>query len=206
MLPAAVSAQPEKIKLHALFQGKAIIMVGDQRRLLAEGETSPEGIKLVSTHPRREEALVERDGEQFSLRLGIVMSSSGAKKDKGPETATLFADGRGQFYGTAIINNIPTMVLVDTGATDIAMNSVTAKRLGIPYKTVGQPSYASTASGVTPMYSLTLTKVKLGGIQLYNVKAGVIEGSFPREVLLGMSFLNKVEMKRDGSKMELIKK
>lgn len=181
-------------------------MVGDQRRLLAEGETSPEGIKLIHTSTAQEEALIERDGEQIRLRLGIVMSGSGEKKDQGPETVTLYADGRGQFFATAIINNIPTKVLVDTGATDIAMNSVTAQRLGIPYKTVGQPSYASTASGVTPMYALTLTKVKLGGIQLYNVKAGVIEGRFPTEVLLGMSFLNKVEMNRDGNKMELRKK
>lgn len=56
------------------------------------------------------------------------------------------------------------------------------------------------------MYAMTLKKVKVGGIVMHNIEAGVIEGAHPEEVLLGMSFLSRVNMTRDGNKMELIKR
>ena len=65
---------------------------------------------------------------------------------------------------------------------------------------------ASTAASMVPMYSVKLDSVTVGDITLYNVGAGVIEGDHPTDVLLGMSFLGRVEMKRDGDKMELTKR
>ncbi len=53
---------------------------------------------------------------------------------------------------------------------------------------------------------MTLKKVKVGGIVLHNIEAGVIEGPHPQDVLLGMSFLSRVNMTRDGNRMELIKR
>ena len=54
-------------------------------------------------------------------------------------------------------------------------------------------------------YRLTLEKVQVGEITLFNVEAAVIEGNFPGTPLLGMSFLGQLEMKRDSNRMELIK-
>jgi aspartyl protease family protein len=52
-------------------------------------------------------------------------------------------------------------------------------------------------------YSLTLEKVDVGPITLYNVAAGVVEGSFPSDALLGMSFLGQLNMKREGEQLEI---
>lgn len=65
---------------------------------------------------------------------------------------------------------------------------------------------ASTASGTTAAYYLKLARVKVGAIELTDVDASVIDGDFPRETLLGMSFLNHVEMKRENDALRLIKK
>jgi aspartyl protease family protein len=52
-------------------------------------------------------------------------------------------------------------------------------------------------------YALTLEKVEVGAIVLYNVEAGVLDGPYPHEALLGMSFLGRLNMKRDGEQLEL---
>ena len=49
-------------------------------------------------------------------------------------------------------------------------------------------------------------KVKLGDIELRNVKGAVHEGDFPVVTFLGMSFLSRLDMKREGRIMELHKK
>ena len=63
----------------------------------------------------------------------------------------------------------------------------------------------STANGVVPAYRVKLDEVRLGDISLNNVDGVVTIGSQPI-VLLGMSFLNRMEMKRDGETMTLKKR
>jgi aspartyl protease family protein len=52
---------------------------------------------------------------------------------------------------------------------------------------------------------VNLDSVKLGSIELTAVEAIVIEQGLDM-ALLGMSFLNRVEMKRDGQNMTLIRR
>jgi len=40
--------------------------------------------------------------------------------------------------------------------------------------------------------------VRVGEIELENVPAVVLEGDLPRQVLLGMSFLRRVDMEKKG--------
>ena len=110
-------------------------------------------------------------------------------------------------YATAgFINGQPVNFLVDTGATWIAMNSHQARSLGINFRFLGKRGHVSTANGVVPIYRVTLAKVRVGEIELTNVAAGVLEGNSPEEVLLGNSFLNRVEMQRQGQVMLLKQK
>jgi len=88
--------------------------------------------------------------------------------------------------------------LVDTGATNIAMNEIVAGRLGIDFRYSGTPTRVSTASGIAPAHNVTLASVRVGDIELKNIRATVLEGQYPREVLLGMSFLSRVELERKG--------
>ena len=91
--------------------------------------------------------------------------------------------------------------MVDTGATSVSLSASEAQRLGINYRN-GRRAYARTANGVIGVYVVRLDHVKVGDITLNNVEATVSEG--PAHVaLLGMSFLNRMEMRRDGQTMTL---
>jgi len=200
LLPAVAGAAD--ITLFALFKDKAILQVEGARRVLATGAVSPEGVKLVSTDTQAEEAVVELNGKRETLRLGVVVS---AFQSAARESVTLFADTSGFFHAEGSINGAAVTFLVDTGANTIAINSATAKRAGIDY-TKGHAGTARTASGYAPMYGVRLATVKVGEIVLRNVEAVLIDGPQPETPLLGMSFLNALEMKREGNKMELTRR
>jgi len=198
---AASSAHAvEQISLHALFKSKAILLVDGARRVLAQGDVSPEGVKLLATDTAAEEATVEIDGRREVLRLGVVVSKFG---DGARGSVTLYAEPNGHFFAEGSINNVPIRFMVDTGATSVAINSRHAARIGLDYKARGRPGYANTAGGVVQVYAVKLDVVEVGGIKLYNVDAGVVEGGYPTEALLGMSFLGRLDMKRAGEQMEL---
>jgi aspartyl protease family protein len=63
-----------------------------------------------------------------------------------------------------------------------------------------------TANGATAGYLVKLDKVKVGAIELTNVEGTVLEEGLGTVGLLGMSFLNRVEMQRDGQTMTLIRR
>ena len=192
----------DEVSVYALFQGKAMLMVDGKRHTLKVGEDGPDGIRLISTNTTQEEAVVEWNGKRHIMRLGIVATES---RDGGPVSTTLWASSNGFFHADGSINGVAVTFLVDTGANTIAMNSATARRVGIDY-TKGQEGIATTASGYVRSYMLRLATVKVGDIVLHDIAAGVIDGPQPDVPLLGMSFLHRLEMKRDGNRMDLIKK
>ncbi len=199
------AAAVDQLQLLALFENKALLNVDGQRRLMHAGETSPEGLLLVSANT--DQAVVEVSGRREVLRLGFAATIPGseAKSDptwKGLASISLWADPSGFFYVPGLINGYPVRFLVDTGATTVALSSEMAERIGIDY-TKGQKGIARTASGVTPMYGLDLKSVAVGGIKLNNVSAGVIIGAYPTVPLLGMSFLGQLDMVREGNRLDL---
>ena len=203
LLTACAANAVEKISLLALFKDKAIIVIDGARRVLKSGEVSPEGVKLLATDTQEEKADVEIEGRHEVLKLGVVIASF-ASKGKGG--ATLYPDRGGHFFADGLINGTSVRFLVDTGATVVAMSSVTANRIGIDYLKNGRPGMASTPAGYVHTYNISLDSVQVGGITLYNVDGSVIEGNDPREALLGMSFLGQLDMKRDSNKMDLIER
>ena len=76
--------------------------------------------------------------------------------------------------------------------------------MGINYKS-GQIGRVNTANGSVPVYRVRLDTVKVGSIELNQVDAVVQQAGLPF-ALLGMSFLNRMEMRRDGEKMTLTKR
>jgi aspartyl protease family protein len=190
----------ETISLQALFKDKAILTIDGARRVLKAGDASPEGVKLVSTDTQEELATVEIEGKPEVLRLGVVISGfTSARRG----SVILYPERGGHFFADGLINGVSVRFMVDTGATTIAMSSAAASRIGLDYRKVGRPGAASTASGFVRTYNLKLNTVQIGEITLHNVDAGVVEGNHPTEILLGMSFLGQLDMKRDSEKMEL---
>ena len=94
--------------------------------------------------------------------------------------------------------------LVDTGATLIAMGKTDADHANIDYRK-GEPGMSMTANGPTRVWKVTLNSVRVGDVMLNQVDAAVHEQDLPI-VLLGMSFLNRMEMKREGQTMTLKKR
>jgi aspartyl protease family protein len=103
-----------------------------------------------------------------------------------------------------MINGVSVNMMVDTGASLIALPAADATRIGLNYK-AGRMGRANTAGGVVNTYLIKLDTIKIGDIELHQVDASVIEAGLTMP-LLGMSFLNRMEMRREGDQMTLSKR
>jgi aspartyl protease family protein len=196
-------AAETQINVAGLFSGKAILAVnGGKPKTYAAGQTTPEGVRILSADSSK--VVLEIDGKRRELGMGQGISLGGSA-GSGAQTATLYGNHDGHFFGEGYINGSPIKFLVDTGATTVAMSSVEARRLGLNYMS-GQVGAASTAGGMVKAYRVSLNTMKIGSIVLHQVDALVLDGNSPPFVLLGMTVLNRVQMQRDGMVMTLTKK
>jgi aspartyl protease family protein len=192
-------AQALDVVVVGLFSGRAVVMInGGAPRTLNPGQSTPEGVRLVRADT--ESAELEIEGKRQVLRLGGGRYGGGSASES--PSAKLYADGVGHFVSDGSINGTNVRFLVDTGATSVAMNSRDAARLGISFRG-GPREPVSTANGTIVVYRVKLDTMRVGGIELHNVAAVVHDGDHPTLVLLGMSFLNRVDMRRDGTLLTL---
>lgn len=200
VLLAAPFAGAADINVIGLTAGKAVLVIdGGRPRTLAVGETTPEKIKLISA--TSEVAVVEIAGKRETLTMGQSRYVGGPAS--GSQRAALTADAKGHFFATAAVNGVSLRFIIDTGASVVTIGSEDAKRAGVLYLS-GQRSLLQTANGVAPAYRVKLDTVKLGDITLNNVDGVVVDGNVLGGVgLLGLSFLNRTEMRRDGDTMTL---
>lgn len=70
---------------------------------------------------------------------------------------------------------------------------------------VAAPVLVGTAAGVQKAWKVTFNTVKVGGITLNQVEGMVVEAPI-NPALLGMSFLNRTNMKREGLTMTLVQR
>ena len=136
------------------------------------------------------------------LALGASPVSVGSSAPTGDGgRIVLTADGAGHFWGTGTINGKTVRFMVDTGATNIGIGQSEAERLGLDWKK-GEPGMSGTASGAVPVYYVSLGTVRVGDVQLYDIPATVLPSQMPF-VLLGNSFLNRFQMRRENDKLTL---
>ncbi|MGE5385021.1 MAG: TIGR02281 family clan AA aspartic protease [Betaproteobacteria bacterium] len=193
LFPAAAWALD--VGLAGVMSGKALLMIdGREPTAVAVGQTLG-NVKLVSL--QGDQAVVEVDGKKRPLRVGQNATGSVGSGER----IILTADSAGHFMTTGAINQVAVRFLVDTGATMVSLGATDARRLGIdPAK--GQRGVVSTANGQVTVSKVTLDSVRIGDVTLHNVEALVHPGELP-VVLLGMSFLNRMDMQRDGATMTL---
>lgn len=200
-MPLAAGAA--EIAVSGLFPGKAIIQLdGGRPRTVAAGETTPEGVTLISATSRA--AVVEYQGRRETLSPGAGTRMGPGTSGVSGSVTTLTADSRGHFITTGTINGQSVRLMVDTGASAVVLSSSEARRLGVAYRSAPRAS-VQTANGVLGVYRVKLDTVKVGEIVAHNVDA-VITESEQSVMLLGMSFLNRTEMKRDGDVMTLTRR
>ena len=192
-----------RVNVVGLFSNKAIVTInGGAPHSLSAGQTV-DGVKLISANSEAATFVVE--GKKQTLKMGQGASVAGAGASATNDPVSLYADQAGHFLGNLTINGASLKYLVDTGATTVALNSGDAKFAKIDYEK-GEKGLSSTAGGVVQVYRIKLNTLKIGTIVLNNVDAAVIEGGSPPFVLLGMSALNRLDMKRDNSILTLTKK
>lgn len=121
---------------------------------------------------------------------------SAAKDADGALSVALRRNRAGHYVAAGLINDQAVIFLVDTGATDVAVPERVAQRLGLKK---GRRSISRTAAGDVPTWSTLLRSVDLGGIRLHTVRATILPDMPGDQVLLGMSFLRRLELiQRDG--------
>lgn len=194
-----------EVSVLGLMGNRAIISInGGKQKMLVQGQTSAEGVKLLAVG--KDSATLEIDGKLKKLGMGeAVYAAPEAASSGAGGTATLTADGRGHFFAPLQVNGVHSQALVDTGASLVSFNANEAKRLGISYLE-GQKGLVSTANGMAPIYRVRIKSIKLGTIVMYDVDASVHEGASPQVTLLGMSFLNRLDLARNGDTMVLTKR
>jgi len=198
---AALQAPGAEVRLVGTF--------GDKAAVLSIDGAEPKTVKVGQRHGGvavlavdNDSATIEIEGRRRVIRRGQHFRSDPAADAR--QSVVLVADGRGHFYAEGRVNGGVVRFVVDTGATSIVLPVQDANRLGIDYRK-GQRGQIQTANGLAAAWRVTLDRVRLGGIELQQVDAVVIEKG-PDIVLLGMSFLNRVEMRREGETMTLTRR
>ena len=202
LLAAVLPAHAADVALIGVIGDKAAVVAlnGGEPKTIRLGQTWS-GIKVVAVE--KTQATIEFEGKQRVLQLG--QHYRGAAASDGRQTVTLAADPRGHFFADAIVNGQPMRFVVDTGASVVVLLAADAQRMGIDWRK-GRQAMMQTANGPTTGYLVKLQSVRVGGIELQNIDGVVIEQGLGAFGLLGMSFLNRVEMRREGEKMELIRR
>ncbi len=192
-----------QVNVVGLFTGKAVLVINNgQPKTFSVGQISAEGVKLISANSQS--AVLEIEGKRRELTMGQGVAVAGSATSQAA-SVTLYANSAGHHLAEGQINGVPLKFIVDTGATSIAMNSADARKAGIDYKK-GEQVPVHTASGNVAAYRVVINTLKIGAVVLHQVEGVVLEGGSPAVVLLGMSALSRLEMKREGIALTLIKK
>lgn len=201
LLMSVHAAAETQVNIVGLFTNMAVVTInGGAPKMLKAGQSS-DGVKLLAADSSA--ATLQIAGE--TRKLGMGQAVSVAASTASSPSVTLYADAQGHFLSECRINGATLKFLLDTGATTVALNSGDAKYAKIDYKR-GEPIQVSTANGVVTAYRVMIASLQIGGITLHQVPASVLEGGSPSVVLLGMSALNRLDMKRHDIMMTLTKK
>ncbi len=200
----AGQAMAQSVSLAGVLGGKALLIVDEGvPKAVAVGQ-SHQGVKVLQAEGDR--AVVELAGVKRTLRMGDVPANvaGGAPAASSGARIVLPAGSGGHFSGQGLINGRPVTMLVDTGATSVAIGVTDAERIGLDYKN-GSVVRLTTANGTASGWRIKLGSVRLGDVDVYDVDAIVTPSQMPF-VLLGNSFLTRFQMNRTNDQLVLVKR
>jgi aspartyl protease family protein len=203
---AKMAAAATGVSVQAIMADRALVSVdGGPARLMQLGERQG-ALRLVEIRPSS--VVVEQAGKRSEVGLGsrvTVRGGASGKPNGAAGRATLTADGKGHFAAAGSINGAPATLLVDTGASVVALPRSLAAQAGVRFD-AAQRALIHTANGQTPAWRVLLNSVEVGGIRLHMVEAVVVEDKQLPVALLGMSFLNRTDMRREGDLLTLVQR
>jgi aspartyl protease family protein len=197
---AAASAHAD-VSLVGTLKEKALLSVnGGAPRTFPVGATLPDGSKLVGVTAG--EATIEEGGKRYTIRLGEFAAS---RSDSGGSSMVLSPDSGGHYSVAGEINGFPVNMMLDTGATLVAIPAALAGRMGIDYKNKGRRAFSQTAAGTTTVWIVKLDRVRIGEFEFANVEGSVSEAGLG-VILLGNSVLKRLDMKTESGLLTLTKR
>ena len=128
-------------------------------------------------------AIGERDGRGAPLPAAV---SAG-------RTVELKAGAYGHFHARAEINGQPISVMVDTGASIVALSFEDAQAIGLYVRDSDFTHRVSTANGYARIAPVTIDRITVGDIMVRDVSGAVMEAGKLGTTLLGMSFLSRLQ-------------
>ncbi|WP_297575336.1 TIGR02281 family clan AA aspartic protease [uncultured Deefgea sp.] len=196
-------AMADEMTLLATMGSKAIFQLNGQKKTLQIGQTVG-GIKVISI--AADSAVIEAsNGRQRRLGLGEGYVISAATPSDGDSSVVLSPSQGGHYLAEVAINGQSQTGVIDTGATHLSMSANVANQLKLNYQN-GQPMRSHTANGVIRSWLIVLPKARIGNVTLYNLDLVVRDSNDNSPILIGMSTLNRFQMKREQELMILSKK
>ena len=202
------------VSISGTLGDKALISInGALAKVVAAGGQLG-GVRVISVQGDR--VTIEVEGQRRTLAVGLGDSfiswrpapdnvEKAAGKPTGRGSMVLTADSRGQFSTQVEVNGVSAPFLVDTGASVVTLPSSLARRAGINLEHA-TPITISTANGRAQAYRVVLNTVKLGSLGANLVEAVVVDDAKLPYALLGMSFLNRMDMRREGDSLTLLQR
>ncbi|MDE2080606.1 MAG: retroviral-like aspartic protease family protein [Burkholderiales bacterium] len=177
---------------------RALLVIDGQPRLLSPGQTVA-GVRLLRWVDDRVE--IDDGGVPRWLRLGAPAQVGAGAPPAPARELVIPAGSGGHFSALGSINGHAVRFLVDTGATMVSMGADEAQRLGLDLSQA-HAGMTQTANGRVPVQILVLDRVRVGDLELANVDAAVLPLRMP-QVLLGNSFLSRLQMQRNNDTLRL---
>ena len=98
----------------------------------------------------------------------------------------------GHYWAEALVEGRPMRMLVDTGASVVTIDRDQAEKIGVRVAPRDFTRSVHTASGSIKAAPVVLTSLMVGGVQIEQVEALVVDARLPAP-LLGMSYLGRLE-------------
>jgi aspartyl protease family protein len=197
LLGCSLSTLAVEVIVEALLPGIAVVLIDGDRVTLRLGQED-RGVLLLEADARS--ALIEVDGQR--RRLGVSQRISGQFSQPTDRRVDVPRNDQLQYLTTAEINGRRMPVIIDTGANIVAMNAQQALAAGIAVDE-GVRSSVQTAGSIVSARRVLLDRVSVGGISVDGVVASVLDGEYPTVVLLGMSYLQHVDLEERGGILSL---
>ncbi len=186
-----------RVAVVGLMSDRAIIKVDGEQSLLKVGESVGD-ITLVAVSAQ--EAVLRIQGREQRFGLGMA---TGGLSTRETQSLVISINRHGQYITNGMINGRVTEFLVDTGANTVSMTAADARALGLDYLRLGREGQSHTAGGVVRSWLMMLDSVKVGPIMLRGVEATVREAPSMGPILLGMTFLGRVNLSHEQDRLRL---
>jgi aspartyl protease family protein len=133
--------------------------------------------------------------DRLAARFGLASPSAGAAlttTDGSASTLTVSADLQGHFVVHPTLDGRRVRMLVDTGATVVALSHGDARLAGIQVASRDFTRKMFTANGTVHVAPVRIKEIRVGEIAVRDVEAVVLPEGRLHTSLLGMSFLRQI--------------